>query len=229
MKTKGFTITEVVIVTGIIGLIAILTMPTFISNQKKLTYSKALQVGVVNFESAMSNIMVRNGVDDLLDLDNWNSNSPEFTFMVGRGLAIARQETINRTYQPLSGSGDVTVLKNLPSLLAKNGVEYIINTENVTKANQKTELEILQKNSNYTNKAADVYIDINGEATPNIYGRDLFRFELGVDGILYPYHGHDYNSYNNRDEHLDPEAKCKDGYAEYCAAYLMSNNYEMDY
>ena len=196
MKTKGFTITEVVIVTGIIGLIAILTMPTFISNQKKLTYSKALQVGIMNFEAGMSNIMVRNGVDDLLDLNNWDSDNPLFTLMVGRGLAIARQETINRTYQPLSGNG-ANIDLNLPSILAKNGVEYIIDTTYAEKAKQKTELEILRKNSNYTNKAADVYIDINGEATPNIYGRDLFRFELGVDGILYPYHGHDYNSYND--------------------------------
>ena len=32
-----------------------------------------------------------------------------------------------------------------------------------------------------------MYIDVNGPATPNKYGRDVFAFVLSGDGHLYPY------------------------------------------
>ena len=107
-------------------------------------------------------------------------------------------------------------------------VEYYIEIANVSDDNKKNELEALQNNSNYTNQAATVYIDTNGSASPNVYGRDLFSFDLGVDGRLYPFGGHDYNFYHGVSS-TNLEEGCKNGNGAFCAAYLMNNNYEMDY
>lgn len=42
------------------------------------------------------------------------------------------------------------------------------------------------------NTAADVIIDVNGRQLPNTIGRDIFKFDLGHDGKLYPCGGLDY-------------------------------------
>ena len=45
--------------------------------------------------------------------------------------------------------------------------------------------------SSYYTNAADVYIDVNGKSAPNTYGRDLFGFQVGENGVLYPQGGRD--------------------------------------
>ena len=46
MKKNGFTISEALVVLAAIGVLAMLTMPSYVSGQRKLTYSKVLQVAV---------------------------------------------------------------------------------------------------------------------------------------------------------------------------------------
>ena len=79
------------------------------------------------------------------------------------------------------------------------------------------------------NVAARVLIDVNGDSLPNIIGRDLFWYELGTDGRLYPHYGKDFCAFSGNSCGV-PKTKCaieKDG--EYCSAYLKENGYKMDY
>ena len=67
----------------------------------------------------------------------------------------------------------------------------------------------------------------------------MFKFELSTNGHLYPFHGQDYNLYHDtqepddtetEQEPDDPETKCKQNKnGDYCAAYLISNKFKMDY
>ena len=228
MKKNGFTITETLIVLAVIGIIAMLTMPTYIANQRKKMYAKTLQVAVVNFQTAMTNLISKEGVDDLLETTAWNADKAEFFVAnIGKVLGVLRFNNDPSSYLPLAGTGDKIPINNTINITTKNGVEYKINKK--TEGNvKKSEEETLMNNLNYTNKAATVYIDINGKVAPNIVGRDLFEFDLAVNGLLYPVGSADYNYYNN--ETSDPETKCvKNLDGKYCAAYLMNNGYNMDY
>ena len=51
--------------------------------------------------------------------------------------------------------------------------------------------KICNTKSNYWQNAGYFVIDINGIKTPNRFGRDIFTFMIGNDGILHPYGGID--------------------------------------
>ena len=229
MKKSGFTIAETLIVLAVIGIIAMLTMPTYIANQRKKMYAKTLQVAVVNFQTAMTNLISKEGVDDLLETTAWEKNEKIFVANIGKVLGVLSFDNDPSSYLPLAGTGDKINIKDTINITTKNGVEYKINKK--TEGNvKKSEEETLMNNLNYTNKAATVYIDINGKVAPNIVGRDLFEFDLAVNGLLYPVGSADYNYYNNIEDGPDPGTKCvKDLDGKYCAAYLMNNGYNMDY
>lgn len=227
MKKSGFTIAETLIVLAVIGIIAMLTMPTYIANQRKKMYAKTLQVAVVNFQTAMTNLISKEGVDDLLETTAWKKDEKIFVANIGKVLGVLSFDKNASSYLPLAGTGDKINIADTINITTKNGVEYKIN-KNIEE-NKKSEQETLMNNLNYTNKAATVYIDINGKVSPNIVGRDLFKFDLAVNGLLYPVGSADYNYYNDI-EASDPGTECvKKLVGDYCAAYLMNNGYNMDY
>ena len=243
MKKFGFTIAETLVVLGVIGTIAMLTMPTFIANQRKQIYAKTLQIAITNFNTAMTNLIIKEGVDDLSEttawtninndtLDNSNENDAKtFIANLNNTLKLTKYSTDEfSSYLPLSENpNEIVDIGNPIRLFTKNGIEYKIQIDRSSVPTIRDE-EALEANVNYTEQAATVYIDINGEAAPNIMGRDLFQFDLGVDGILYAYGDFNYSKYHNDIDFTTPETGClnaRDG--SYCAAYLIENNYNMDY
>ena len=247
MKKSGYTVAEAIITMAIIGVVASLTIPTFISSYKKNTYANTLSSAVSDFENAMQMIMVKDGVDDLLDTKAWNaiksgtsyslSNQTadgtidKFKINISKTLPIDSYDKTLIKYSPLSNPNAAANLTygNPVRLKTKKGIDYMIEVTNASKANAKKEIEIMTAGYNYQNRAGFLCIDVNGAKEPNIQGRDWFRFELGTDGKLYPYGGKDCSLYRG-EGYASPKAQCvtnKDGH--YCAAYLMENGYKMDY
>ena len=247
MRKIGFTIAESLITLAIIGIVATLILPVFTSKYRKQVYSASLSSAVSNFDNAMSLLMTNECVDSLLNTKAWNSiySDGEYSldatsdavkikaFMseISKTLPINGYTTDTAYYKTLAApTSSITVSFGAPvRFKAKSGVEYMIYIVDVKKSNEKSESDIVAQGGNYTNQAAEVYIDINGEASPNVIGRDYFRFELGTDGHLYPYGGLDWYVYNNK-TYESPKTKCvndKNGY--YCAAYLAEDGYKMDY
>ena len=241
MKKIGFTLAETLVVLGVIGVVSLLTMPTFIVNQQKQIYAKTLQSAFVNFNTSMTNLISREGVDGLLETTTWQkltsldtgSSETDIKFFVaniGKVLSLLGYSTGLRSYKPLNDSAGAVNIGKPITLISKSGVEYKIQIESSVSRDSRIEDEkILMANFTFTNRAATVYIDVNGKNTPNILGRDLFRFDLATNGMLYPYGGADYCNYH-KTKMLDFREKCViDKEGDYCAAYLMNNGYRMDY
>ena len=243
MKKTGFTVAETIITMGIIGIVAALTIPSLTFNYRKQAYASTLSTAVSSFETAMSALMTLENVNDMLDTQAWrnadlslNSTDTEekirqFTTNIGTTLKISDFKTDELRYSPLNApNGEANLTYGSPvRFTTKNGYEYQIHINNISKLAAKEESEMLDNGSNYLNKAAEVGIDVNGEKGPNIVGRDYFRFELGNDGHLYPFGGNDYCAYNDED-YTDVTTECvTDLDGNYCAAHLMQNGYKMDY
>ena len=251
MKKNGFTISEALVVLAAIGVLAMLTMPSYVSGQRKLTYSKVLQVAVSNFNSAMTNMIARENVENLRETAAWQAlednngdgtlddQTPEaivnsFAHNLGRYIAISHYNNRDNTnYLPLNPNGEVENQESFVRFFTKNGVEYKIRISN-NNPQALSEVDALTYNTNYTDRAAIVRIDINGESAPNIEGRDLHFYELGVNGILYPIGSRDqfiYNNQNNQNQQSpDLNRQCTVSQnGTFCAAYLAINNYNMDY
>ncbi len=82
---------------------------------------------------------------------------------------------------------------------------------------------------------AFVYIDINGRQAPNIWGADLFAYNLGQDGKLYPFYGFDRAVYS-KSNWMAQESKYRcanemndNNTGESCADRIYRNNWQINY
>lgn len=246
MKRKGFTVAEILITLGIIGVAAMLTIPTFVSDYRKKNYAITLSTAVSNLETALTTMIARENADDLLDTEAWqelkNGNNYTLNSNSNDDVIEGFVNRFSRTMPVLSRDADAFSFKDLSTpngfnqvngrfvrLKSKTGVEYNILVDNVSKANARREIDTLNARSNYQNKAAELYIDINGDNQPNLLGRDVFHYDIGVDGRLYPFGSREYCFYNDV-IYQDVENMCvQQRSGNFCAAYLMENGYNMDY
>jgi prepilin-type N-terminal cleavage/methylation domain-containing protein len=211
----GFTIVEVIIVLGLIGVVSALTIPTLAKHNQKNILASSLSVAVSNFENAVSSIIMKDSaITDLSELseDDFRAKLVEVMNFVGT-YTSTRKETDK-------DGNSINVSENF--YLGANGNAYNIV---VNIGDELSERTVLQQGGNLTQQYATVIIDVNGENLPNQKGRDIFYFVLGTDGILYPVGGKDWAIYTGEDENY---TSCSVG-DENCAAYLMYNNYKMDY
>ena len=259
MKKRGFTIAEVMITLAIIGVIAALIIPTFISGYRKQVYANTLSKAVSDFEMAMSAMMIKDGADNLFGTRAWrdlageplNSETEEeavrlYVTNFGRTMGLLyepEQKTVADFYSGLSVSdldGSVLdfeeelIFASAVPLRNKHEVVYFINIENsVSDVIGLSENTVLNAGTNLAQVAAVIIIDINGRNAPNILGRDIFHFVLGADGRLYPEGCRDLAVYMNEgsDEfYEDVATRCvTNREGAACAAYLMNNKYRMDY
>ena len=68
---RGFTLAEVLITLGIVGVVAALTAPALVLSSKNKTNAAKLSVAVSNLENAFTNMMVKENVDLLSLTQAW--------------------------------------------------------------------------------------------------------------------------------------------------------------
>lgn len=181
MRTKGFTLAEVLITLGIIGIVAAMTLPILIQkHQEKVTVTKVKEA-----YSIISQAYFRASEDKGGDLSTWDciqmpSNkggacvADEFKKFLE--IIEDRQETptdsITYTLNKQVISGNV-YYKNLYSLTLKNG--FILNFLSSYNGCRTYETWNVAEREKY---ACGIYVDINGKKEPNALGRDTFVFKI---------------------------------------------------
>jgi len=213
---SGFTLAEVLITLGIIGVVAAMTLPTLIANyQKKVTVSKLKKVySVLNQAYLMSENT--NGEFSSWDL-NTGSDPVEYVqkywlpYFDGAKFCNSYSDcgyTQSRPWHHQDGNvsaEDVTGTQYRAAIILKDGVVVSFRIPPIGQP--------LTPN-------AKVNVDINGSLPPNKTGEDYFWFELKGKGVQ-PLWLHDY-SYEQIDESCKEKS---DGGA--CAAKIMTDGWEM--
>ena len=214
MKKRGFTLAEVLITLGIIGVVAALTAPALVMSSRNEANAAKLSVVVSNLENALNNAIAQEGVDNLYGTRMWRNapvtantaSIPAFVGNLGRYMVVnGYQNAVSDIYDgesfyPMDNTGSTNTAKakqNFPGdgscfpIELKNGAVIFMRTyARPNDLADQREAAINAGCTYYTN-AADVYIDVNGKNAPNTYGRDIFLFEIGENGILYPVGGRD--------------------------------------
>ena len=222
---NGFTLAEVLITLGVIGVVSALTLPTLIKNyQKKETVTKLQKaISVLNQAYRLSN----DEVGEALAIDSTNMDSEEYfnTYWAPYIKTLTYCKTPNNcgytSYTPfkkLSGaqSGWYVVEPRLRStFLTPEGFIYVIflaTWQNAETLEKKTQQQI--------------FVDINGANRPNQYGKDVFWLSRGDnegEGIQ-PY------CHNKTDSEIQADCS-KTGDGECCAemirraSWTIPNNY----
>ena len=216
---KGFTLAEVLVTLGIIGVVAALTMPSVISNYKeketiaklKKTYSVLSQAYITAFNKYGSP-------------DEWTWGP--LVYPVPQTLAGYLRENLkvikvcdngscfpDVMYTRLNGTKHVNYSKegsNFASFVLQDGTLFLFWSSGSCSASHKT--------------CGFIYTDINGKYPPNQWGRDMFGFVLtptniipfGIEGYEYPF---STSCNKNRDSYLNGIG---------CTAWVIQNE-NMDY
>ena len=229
MKKHGFTLAEVLITLGIVGVVAALTAPALVLSSRNEANAAKLSVTVSNLENAFSSILVKENVDSLFNtnLAAQSSNRAGFAGNIAGYMHIngfrTGTDNIARVYygsvvpHGMSANGTDNG-KSVRSSLAsggdrahvielKNGATVFINVNTSRPLSDANKQAIMNAGGGLFNQFADVFIDVNGVNSPNIVGRDIFGFYLGDNGILYPMGGTDVSVIDSCKDGLDSKDK----------------------
>ena len=183
----AFTLAEVLITLGIIGVVAALTLPTLIANyQKKETISKIQKVYTV-LNQAFKLSEVDNGEFEYWDVDY---SDPD-TYFEKYWKPYLKINKICKTYKEclypsnspwyyLDGSPftmSVIALGYRVSFYTSDGTYMAISLVNGGGTDEDgNEVPIVYSQS--------IYVDINGAQRPNQLGKDLFMFLITKKGVM---------------------------------------------
>ena len=193
----AFTLAEVLITLGIIGVVAAMTMPSLITNYRvKETVSKLKKVNTI-FNNAFLQAKEENGEisdwglsNSTLDTDtddgsiaNSNYGRDKFLEILSKHLKTISMckysDNSCEVYRPTNLQGDIDNSDSYSNRLVLAdgtiiGHVYLNNTA---------------CNTNWGSGAlsqscGSFKVDLNGSKKPNMYGKDIFQFDITVNGIV---------------------------------------------
>ena len=233
MRKKGFTLSEVLIAMSIIGILAALTIPTFVSSGRNRANATKLSTIISAVENAFTSMLASEGYPDLAETDF--GVEPNATNL-GKYLKLAGSKEKLKDYY-----GTDSPFMTIDNTSFQPGVTRIFETKNgayliyQTSAVSRSIADVQKYGGAVTDSIGILTIDVNGKAKPNVWGRDTFYFRIGDKGLLYPAGGKIFSILEkNSDEHLwnvsSSDYKCVNDVKKIgCTARLIENNFEVDF
>lgn len=252
---NGFTLAEVLITLGVIGVVAALTMPTLIQNHQVASWEAALKKSYSTITNGFHMIAMEAGGDfrdsglfDDIDDDTFSERIDKAVrehFKVVKSCKIGDTTNCPGYNVKYLKGGSWNVLR------ADNGyIAYLADGTIMKIKNRKcTETNFIDETKLKYN-CAYITVDINGRKGPNTNGKDYFQFGLMNElGDAYPETSLEwakaqagnsaalsYNAYwrNVSDQCGTPNKKLEEETANEisgsnCLARIMENGWKMDY
>lgn len=198
---KSFTLSEILLTIGILGVVAMLTVPQLVIKKEKIQYMTYLKNFYTNFSSGMKKNMVKNGCMDLdcvgifKDTSNssaWNNQIDDFirkSFIVVKSCKKGDNSCKIDGYKTLGGGSKGSYFDNLYSYETLDGMNVAIESKGCVYNGHPDKVSKLK------GVCAVIYVDTNGKKLPNTLGKDMWFFVLANDGTLFPYGDGEYAKY----------------------------------
>ena len=221
-KAFGFTLAEVLITLGIIGVVAALTIPQVVKNYKEKATVTHLKKAYSVMAQAWQMATLKYG-----EWKDWGLNPGDEDILVDRITPFFKATRVCHTTTDmsecmpdamyLSSVGTdyfswVNVANNLhnrTALVLNNGVVLMMN--------------ILNENA----RKLQFYVDLNGKDKPNKLGDDFFYFYVAKDGQIYPA-GHIKTLEETEDKDEFFKQNCLNARGFSCANWVLENE-NLDY
>lgn len=217
-KHFGFTLAETLITLGIIGVVAALTMPSLIQNQKRKEASTRIKKFYSVISQAIKLSEIENGPSLYWEFKGGSDTDPEYREEIASDKAKTFEffdtyldKYISPIKKELADRDEKGVSKGYPYFVLKDG-SYVFF---------------------HRGGCFDMTFDLNGHKLPNQYGRDRFKFLLCTaknNNEYFPNSNITFgpafqkDAYNlSRTELL---SKCKQGHSTYCTQLLMIDGWE---
>lgn len=193
MKTKGFTLSEVLITLGVIGVVAAITLPTLthkindiiIVNRLKKFYSALNQAMLLTIAKDVdyNSLVVENGSQS--SINNWYKSTikPEFNIIQEcfntKGCFSENIKTLGGS-TPYAYNEGIGIGDDIVSFITIDGYNVIIDVYSRGSINERFGIKITPENG------IVYFVDVNGTQKPNIVGRDIFAMVFSPEIGLVP-------------------------------------------
>lgn len=211
-KVNGFTLAEVLITLGIIGIVAAMTLPTLVAKYQEKVLVVQVKKTYSELQNALKMYAAKHDCSDISCISDLNSTKEELTkklfeqFKGAKYCEAGSKEKICKYYE-IKGNTPVNngygVIQNEdgfipPFFIASNGASY-----NLTQYNQCIREQTYNKrdeNGYFVDEdkdgipdtitttvdyCANIYFDANGPLKgPNQFGADVYRFNITSNGKL---------------------------------------------
>ena len=228
MRRFGFTLAEVLVTLGIIGVVAAMTMPTLVENHQKKVYIVQLQKVYTELAQAAKRVLTDNNAVSLAEtrFSLNNENAPEYFlknyFNLVNDCGHEPTPCFADSYDTLNSTGF-----DMPFVLTENsycgtlasGAAICVRT-----GVSSDEADVLHGGHH---GVSEIYVDTNGAKGPNILARDLFLINIYSDGIVGD--AHTPLSGDTIEERFEA---CKDNGWQYgggCLGKIIQDGWVMDY
>ena len=212
---SAFTLAEVLVTLGIIGVVSAMTVPTLIQNHQRKTYVVQLH----KFYNEMSQALLQYQTDkNAINLKEAglvsNDDIGEFIksyFKVVNDCGADRTPCMANEYKKISGTAVSTNLNRYVTLASGASLGYSY------------------KSAAPANILFSLDVDINGQNGPNIVGRDVFAVYVYENGIIDDYGASAPVSKDDRENNF--ENTCIGTAADWygCFGKILNDNWEMTY
>lgn len=195
-KVKAFTIAEILIVLGTIGIIAQMTLPELIKDTQKIFYVTQLKKAYSNLNSAFKLYMLDQGTNDFEATDLFTSrnfNELNKYFKIIKTCTNAGDTACSIAEKHLTGTDAGNIF--VPSGLLDSIVFYTVDGMCIHLTLQDQCNTDMTKSSKVKGICAYMHVDTNGIKGPNTYGRDLFYLGVAHDGSIFAFSSMDYGKY----------------------------------
>ncbi len=182
---KGFTLAEILITLGIIGVVARVTLPALMTNVSAKEVGTTLAKSINTLEVGNKTLLADTNARNLSSLVS------EGVFNTDNYLTLL-SNYLNGTLR--TGATAVlngTSTSNLTTFTTKDGILFTSITSKIN----------LQKPNNtisspkYSGEGTFLLVDINGNGSPNKLGADQFVLYIDSKGSVIPYGGDEYAQY----------------------------------
>lgn len=233
MKNKNaFTLSEVLITLGILGIVAALTIPILMQNYQRQANITLLRKTINDFANAADMYITEEGKTKLSQTGILDTDGIE-KFMTEKFKAIQKSDFEDYYYS----------ISNKKKKFTCSGKAYVLPSGAAVCI--KTEKELYQDEVSQTGKvhtvlagvyAANlhVYVDVNGpNKKPNIGGRDMFDFYIDNNGSAATSIDIKYEEGYSYQPETCGSSSCTDcidkPFGEGCYKLLQDNNWKMNY
>lgn len=171
-KKRGFTLAEVLITLDIIGVVAAITIPILEQNIQDKQFKEAAKAAYSKASQAIQLMKIDNGGD----LNYYHSTDFSFTTPFTSYFKIA--QNCNTLCVPSTGSSSVyTSYSGMQAITWYMSSGQFITTDGMFWG--------IGDNHTLWGPKISIYVDVNGYIKgPNIYGRDVFLFQVVNDALV---------------------------------------------
>ena len=189
----AFTLAEVLITLGIIGVVAALTLPTLIANYQKRVYVTQLKKSVSVLSNGFRLMMAHDGVTELKDTTAFSGMLNENRCQNGGSNGTSGNLLTDECRSMKEGlesvfSGIQFVPCNGKSSKTLNGgdapIPALKKLSTTTCIQFPDGSEIIHFSAKKTGENVGIIVDINGAKNPNTVGRDIFWLHVNNNGHI---------------------------------------------